>query len=47
LLEADPLRDGGFSVVVAGQRYGKESSREHSPAAEKLATQLLPEPRLK
>ncbi|WP_114973535.1 aconitase family protein [Rhodoferax ferrireducens] len=31
------VRDGGFSVVVAGQRYGKGSSREHSPAAEKLA----------
>jgi 3-isopropylmalate/(R)-2-methylmalate dehydratase large subunit len=28
---------GGFSVVVAGQRYGKGSSREHSPAAEKHA----------
>jgi len=25
------------TVVVAGQRYGKGSSREHSPAAEKLA----------
>src|SRR5437868_5932807 len=31
------VRDGGFSVVVAGNRYGKGSSREHSPAAEKLA----------
>jgi 3-isopropylmalate/(R)-2-methylmalate dehydratase large subunit len=31
------VRDGGFSVVVAGQRYGKGSSREHSPAAEQLA----------
>ena len=28
---------GGFSVTVAGKRYGKGSSREHSPAAEKLA----------
>jgi 3-isopropylmalate/(R)-2-methylmalate dehydratase large subunit len=28
---------GGFSVTVAGSRYGKGSSREHSPAAEKLA----------
>jgi len=31
------LRAGGFSVIVAGRRYGKGSSREHSPAAEKLA----------
>ncbi len=31
------VQDGGFSVVVAGARYGKGSSREHSPAAEKLA----------
>lgn len=28
---------GGFCVTVAGKRYGKGSSREHSPAAEKLA----------
>src|SRR5262252_609559 len=28
---------GGFSVTVAGNRYGKGSSREHSPTAEKLA----------
>jgi 3-isopropylmalate/(R)-2-methylmalate dehydratase large subunit len=28
---------GNFSVTVAGKRYGKGSSREHSPAAEKLA----------
>jgi 3-isopropylmalate/(R)-2-methylmalate dehydratase large subunit len=28
---------GGFDVTVAGHRYGKGSSREHSPAAEKLA----------
>ena len=28
---------GGFAVTVAGKRYGKGSSREHSPAAEKLA----------
>lgn len=33
----DALRKGGFSVIVAGARYGKGSSREHSPAAEKLA----------
>ncbi|MBP8295304.1 MAG: 3-isopropylmalate dehydratase [Burkholderiales bacterium] len=28
------IQGGGFSVVVAGRRYGKGSSREHSPAAE-------------
>ncbi len=28
---------GGFQVAVGGRRYGKGSSREHSPAAEKLA----------
>ena len=27
----------GIEVVVAGKRYGKGSSREHSPAAERLA----------
>ncbi|MFL5337101.1 MAG: aconitase family protein [Geminicoccaceae bacterium] len=31
------VRAGGFSVAVAGGRYGKGSSREHSPLAEKLA----------
>ncbi|MDO8770004.1 MAG: aconitase family protein [Burkholderiaceae bacterium] len=31
------LREGGFKVIVAGNRYGKGSSREHSPAAEKHA----------
>jgi 3-isopropylmalate/(R)-2-methylmalate dehydratase large subunit len=31
------VRQGGFSVTVAGKRYGKGSSREHSPTAEKLA----------
>ena len=31
------VRDGGFAVTVGGKRYGKGSSREHSPAAEKLA----------
>lgn len=30
----DGVRHGGFSVTVAGQRYGKGSSREHSPLAE-------------
>ncbi len=33
----DSVRLGKFSVTVAGNRYGKGSSREHSPAAEKLA----------
>ena len=28
---------GGYEVTVAGKRYGKGSSREHSPTAEKLA----------
>lgn len=28
------VRAGGFTVTVAGRRYGKGSSREHSPAAE-------------
>lgn len=31
------IREGHFTVTVAGNRYGKGSSREHSPAAEKLA----------
>jgi 3-isopropylmalate/(R)-2-methylmalate dehydratase large subunit len=33
----DAVRNGGFAVTVAGNRYGKGSSREHSPAAEKAA----------
>lgn len=33
----DAIRTSGIEVVVAGKRYGKGSSREHSPAAEKLA----------
>ncbi|MBL8342091.1 MAG: 3-isopropylmalate dehydratase [Rubrivivax sp.] len=33
----DAVRAGGFSVVVAGRRYGKGSSREHSPMAERHA----------
>lgn len=28
------IADGGFSVIVGGKRYGKGSSREHSPLAE-------------
>jgi 3-isopropylmalate/(R)-2-methylmalate dehydratase large subunit len=31
------VRSAGFQVTVAGRRYGKGSSREHSPAAEQLA----------
>ncbi len=31
------LRDSDFDVLVGGQRYGKGSSREHSPTAERLA----------
>jgi 3-isopropylmalate/(R)-2-methylmalate dehydratase large subunit len=31
------VQAAGFRVVVGGRRYGKGSSREHSPAAEKLA----------
>jgi 3-isopropylmalate/(R)-2-methylmalate dehydratase large subunit len=30
----DGVRHGGFRVTVAGNRYGKGSSREHSPLAE-------------
>ncbi|MES1163504.1 MAG: aconitase family protein, partial [Rhizobacter sp.] len=33
----DAIRSRGIEVVVAGKRYGKGSSREHSPAAERLA----------
>jgi 3-isopropylmalate/(R)-2-methylmalate dehydratase large subunit len=36
-IAVDAVRLGNFSVVVAGQRYGKGSSREHSPKAEQLA----------
>ncbi|EWY37114.1 3-isopropylmalate dehydratase large subunit [Skermanella stibiiresistens SB22] len=31
------VRNGGFEVTVAGERYGKGSSRESSPLAEKSA----------
>ena len=34
---AGAVRDGPFAVTIAGKRYGKGSSREHSPAAEKWA----------
>jgi 3-isopropylmalate/(R)-2-methylmalate dehydratase large subunit len=33
----DAIKSGGFSVVVAGKRYGKGSSREHSPLAHRAA----------
>jgi 3-isopropylmalate/(R)-2-methylmalate dehydratase large subunit len=33
----DAIRTSGIEVVVGGRRYGKGSSREHSPAAEQLA----------
>ncbi|MBD3848584.1 3-isopropylmalate dehydratase [Bosea sp. SSUT16] len=33
----DGLRLGGFGVLVAGRRYGKGSSREHAPLAERAA----------
>lgn len=36
-LGPEAVRGGGFCVTVAGKRYGKGSSREHSPFAEKLA----------
>ncbi len=36
-IAANRVREGGFSVTVAGKRYGKGSSREHSPTAEKYA----------
>lgn len=31
------IRDASISIIVGGNRYGKGSSREHSPTAEKLA----------
>jgi 3-isopropylmalate/(R)-2-methylmalate dehydratase large subunit len=36
-IAAGAVQAGGFQVSVGGRRYGKGSSREHSPAAEKLA----------
>lgn len=33
----DAIRNSRFSVIVAGKRYGKGSSREHSPTAELAA----------
>lgn len=36
-IQRGALRTGGFQVLVAGKRYGKGSSREHSPFAERTA----------
>jgi 3-isopropylmalate/(R)-2-methylmalate dehydratase large subunit len=36
-IAAGTVQAAGFQVTVAGRRYGKGSSREHSPAAERLA----------
>jgi 3-isopropylmalate/(R)-2-methylmalate dehydratase large subunit len=36
-IAAGSVQADGYQVTVAGRRYGKGSSREHSPAAEKLA----------
>lgn len=36
-IAAGAVAAAGIEVVVAGKRYGKGSSREHSPTAEKLA----------
>lgn len=36
-IAAGAVQAAGFQVTIAGRRYGKGSSREHSPAAEKLA----------
>ena len=36
-IAVDALKSGNFSVLVGGKRYGKGSSREHSPVAEREA----------
>lgn len=36
-IAVDAIKTAGFNVLVAGKRYGKGSSREHSPMAEKSA----------
>src|SRR5258706_754601 len=33
----DAIRNGGFEIIVGGKRYGKGSSRESSPLAERSA----------
>ena len=37
LIGPGELQKAQFQIIVAGKRYGKGSSREHSPTAEKLA----------
>jgi 3-isopropylmalate/(R)-2-methylmalate dehydratase large subunit len=36
-IDVDALRHAGIKVLVGGRRYGKGSSREHSPLAERSA----------
>lgn len=36
-IDREQIRQGGFSVIVGGKRYGKGSSREHSPLAHRHA----------
>jgi 3-isopropylmalate/(R)-2-methylmalate dehydratase large subunit len=36
-IDRDALRNAGIEVIVAGERYGKGSSREHSVVAERAA----------
>ena len=36
-IRTNAIGRGGFEVIVAGSRYGKGSSREHSPMAEQAA----------
>ena len=36
-IEKGAIKIGGFSVIVAGKRYGKGSAREHSPLAHRAA----------
>lgn len=36
-IDRDAVREAGIEVVVAGKRYGKGSSREHSVVAERAA----------
>jgi 3-isopropylmalate/(R)-2-methylmalate dehydratase large subunit len=35
LIGLDALRKAGIEVLIGGRRYGKGSSREHSPLAER------------
>ena len=36
-IKKDAIKSGGFAVIVGGKRYGKGSSREHSPLAHAAA----------